>query len=53
MAGMLFKGGTLVGGSGAPPRPGDLLVSGERIVEIDSFEVPADARVSPRFPQWD
>ena len=45
MTRILFKGGTLVDGSGAPPRPGDLLVSGETIAELDSFEAPLDARV--------
>ena len=45
MARVLFSGGTLVDGTGAPPRPGDLLVSGETIAEIDSFEVPPDTRL--------
>jgi N-acyl-D-amino-acid deacylase len=41
----LFRGGTLLDGSGAPPRRGDLLISGETIAAIDPLEVPADARV--------
>ena len=41
----LFRGGTLVDGTGAPGRQGDLLISGETIAELDSFEAPADARV--------
>ncbi len=45
MARILFKGGTLVDGAGAPPRRGDLLISGQTIAELDSFEAPADARV--------
>jgi dihydroorotase/N-acyl-D-amino-acid deacylase len=44
VARILFKGGTLVDGTGAPPRCGDLLISGETIAELDSFEAPADAR---------
>jgi N-acyl-D-aspartate/D-glutamate deacylase len=42
---VLFRGGTLIDGSGAPPRSGDLLISGETIAELDSLEAPADARV--------
>jgi N-acyl-D-amino-acid deacylase len=45
MARILLKGGTLVDGTGAPPRCGDLLISGQTIAELDSFEAPADARV--------
>ena len=45
MARVLLKTGTLVDGTGAPPRCGDLLISGETITELDSFEAPADARV--------
>src|SRR5260370_36450689 len=44
MARILFRGGTLVDGTGSPPRCGDLLISGETIAELDSFEAPADAR---------
>ncbi|MBZ5596086.1 MAG: amidohydrolase family protein [Acidobacteriia bacterium] len=45
MARVLFRNGTLVDGSGAPPRRGDLLISGDTIADIDSFDAPADARV--------
>src|SRR5579864_1527431 len=45
MARVLLRGGTLVDGTGAPPRRGDLLISGETIAELDSFEAPAEARV--------
>src|SRR5260370_9700607 len=45
MARVLFRGGNLVDGTGAAPRFGDLLISGETIAELDSFEAPADARV--------
>ena len=45
MARVLFRGGILVDGTGAPPRCGDLLTSGETIAGIDSFDVPADVRV--------
>jgi len=41
---ILFKSGTLVDGTGAPPRHGDLLVAGEMIAELDSFEPPPDAQ---------
>ena len=44
MARILFRGGTLIDGTGAPPRSGNLLVSGNTIAELDSFEAP-DARV--------
>jgi dihydroorotase/N-acyl-D-amino-acid deacylase len=45
MARVLLRGGTLVDGTGAPPRRGDLLISGETIAELDSFEAPAEACV--------
>ena len=45
MAQILFKGGTLIDGTGAPPRRGDLLISGETIAEVGFFEAPAEARV--------
>src|SRR6266849_11204323 len=45
MARVLFRDGTLVDGTGARPRCGDLLISGETIAELDSFEAPADAHV--------
>lgn len=45
MAPVLLRGGTLVDGTAAPPRRGDLLISGETIAELDSFEAPAEASV--------
>ena len=45
MARILFSGGTIVDGTGMPPRHGDLLISGATIAETGSFETPADARV--------
>jgi len=42
---ILFKGGTLIDGSGGPLRVGDLLISGDTIAGLDSLEAPADARV--------
>src|SRR5579864_7132527 len=45
MARVLLRGGTLIDGTGSQPRRGDLLISGETIAELDSFEAPADAHV--------
>lgn len=45
MARILFSGGTIVDGTGMPPRYGDLLISDATIAEAGSFETPADARV--------
>src|ERR1700682_3895019 len=45
MTRILLRGGALVDGTGAPPRCGDLLISGETIAELDSFEAPDDAQV--------
>ncbi len=45
MAEILFEGGTVIDGTGAPPRSGNLLISGETIAEVGSFEAPAHARV--------
>ena len=42
---ILLKGGTLIDGTGAPPRPGDLLLAGQSIAEAGSFAPPADACV--------
>ena len=42
MARVILRGGTLVDGAGAPPRRGDLLISGETIAELDFFEAPAE-----------
>jgi N-acyl-D-amino-acid deacylase len=45
VARILLRDGTLVDGTGVPPRCGNLLISGEVIAELDSFEAPTDARV--------
>src|SRR6476660_8110396 len=45
MSRILFKGGTLVDGTGAAPRTADVLTEDERIVEIGKFDAPADAQV--------
>jgi dihydroorotase/N-acyl-D-amino-acid deacylase len=45
VAQILFEGGTLIDGTGAPPRLGNLLISAETIAEVGSFEAPGDARV--------
>ncbi|MGI8959912.1 MAG: N-acyl-D-amino-acid deacylase family protein [Bryobacteraceae bacterium] len=45
MNAVLFKGGVLADGTGAPLRRGELLIMGERIAEAGSFEVPEDAYV--------
>jgi dihydroorotase/N-acyl-D-amino-acid deacylase len=42
---ILLKGGTLIDGTGAPARLGNLLLAGQTIAEVGSFEAPADARV--------
>ena len=45
MAQILFKDGTLIDGSGAPPRHGNLLICRDTITELDSSETPADVHV--------
>ena len=45
MDSILLKGGTIIDGTGAAPRHGDVLISGETITDTGSFAVPADARV--------
>ncbi len=42
---IVFKGGTVIDGSGAPPGSGDLLISGQTIDRVGVFEAPADAQV--------
>jgi dihydroorotase/N-acyl-D-amino-acid deacylase len=52
-----LSGGLLVDGTGVPPRPGDLLINGNRIEAVGPFAPPADAEridcaglvVSPGF----
>src|SRR2546423_9396186 len=45
MDSILLKGGTIIDGTGAAPRQGDVLFSGATITDIGSFTAPADARV--------
>jgi len=42
---ILLKGGTIIDGTGAAPRHGDVLISGETITDTGSFTAPANARV--------
>jgi N-acyl-D-amino-acid deacylase len=42
---LLLKNGTLVDGSGSPPRFGDVLMADDTIVEVGCFDAPADACV--------
>jgi N-acyl-D-amino-acid deacylase len=42
---ILLKGGTIIDGTGAAPRSGDVLISGEIIGDAGSFEAPPEARV--------
>jgi predicted amidohydrolase YtcJ len=44
-ADVVFKGGTVVDGTGAPRRPADVAVRGDRIVAVGSFEVEPGAKV--------
>ena len=41
---LLLKGGTLIDGTGTPGRPGNLLITGERITEVGQFDAPSAAR---------
>src|SRR2546423_4542170 len=45
MSTILFKGGTLIDGTGAAPRTADVLIEGERIAEVGTFEASAHAQV--------
>jgi dihydroorotase/N-acyl-D-amino-acid deacylase len=40
---IVFKGGTVIDGTGSPPSPGDVLISGSTIERVGVFEAPADA----------
>ncbi len=42
---LVIKGGTVVDGSGAPPRPADVAIEGDRIVEVGKVEHSNGARV--------
>jgi N-acyl-D-amino-acid deacylase len=41
---ILLAGGTLIDGTGAPGKPGDLLISGDSIAALGRFETPPDVR---------
>src|ERR1700686_3870526 len=45
MSTILFKGGTIIDGTGAASRTADVLIEGERIAEIGTFDAPAEAQV--------
>ena len=45
MSTIVFKGGMVVDGTGAPPSSGDVLISDGTIERVGVFEVPVDARV--------
>ena len=42
---ILFKDGTVIDGTGAPPISGDVLISGQSIEKVGTFEASADAQV--------
>lgn len=42
---VLLRGGTLIDGTGAPPKSGDLLISGDMIEEAGTFDPPHDAHL--------
>ena len=42
---VVFKDGTVIDGTGAPPTSGDVLTSGQIIERVGVFEAPADAQV--------
>jgi hypothetical protein len=42
---ILFKGGTLIDGTGAEPRPGNVLVRDEVIAAVGRFAAPVDVQV--------
>ena len=42
---VVFKGGTVIDGTGAPPTSSDVLTSGQIIERVGVFEAPADAQV--------
>jgi N-acyl-D-amino-acid deacylase len=44
-ADVILKGGTLIDGTGAPSRPADVAIHGDRIVAVGTFEATPRARV--------
>jgi len=42
---IVFKGGTVIDGTGAAPVSGDVLISGQSIERVGAFETPVDAHV--------
>jgi dihydroorotase/N-acyl-D-amino-acid deacylase len=42
---IVFKGGTVIDGTGAPPSCGDVLISGETIERVGVFGAPVEAQV--------
>jgi N-acyl-D-amino-acid deacylase len=45
MSPIVFKGGMVIDGTGAPPSSGDVLISGQTIDRVGIFEAPVDAHV--------
>lgn len=45
MNNIVFKGGMVIDGTGAPPSSADVLISGPTIERVGVFEAPVDARV--------
>ena len=45
MSAIVFKGGTVIDGTGAAPRAADVLIEGERIAEVGMFQIPGGAQV--------
>src|ERR1035437_6063481 len=45
MSTIVFKGGMVIDGTGAPPSSGDVLISGGTIERVGVFEAPVEARV--------
>jgi hypothetical protein len=42
---IVFKGGTVIDGTGAPPSCGDVLISGQTIERVGVFGTPVEAQV--------
>ena len=45
MSTIVLKGGTVIDGTGSPPRPSDVLISGPTIEMVGLVDAPVDARV--------